>query len=33
MNPAGVYVKIGAEAKPKGISATGMLDDDEEENK
>jgi hypothetical protein len=32
MNPVGVYVKIGAEAKPKGIGAGGMLEDDDEEN-
>tara|TARA_B110000285_G_C15085066_1_gene595719 strand:+ start:1270 stop:1602 length:333 start_codon:yes stop_codon:yes gene_type:complete len=33
MNPVGVYVKIGAEANPKGLTATGMLDDDDEEDK
>jgi hypothetical protein len=33
MNPVGVYVKIGPDAKkqPKGIAASGMLDEDEDE--
>ena len=31
MNPVGVYVRIGKQI-PKGLNATGMLDEDEDQN-